>query len=84
MIMNQWENQAQVVEEEVKFEDIIPPNFGGPKDPEEVKDKDPDNIYKSTGLFPREDVDKPIPHNPVEKIEALESPNQINNLLETP
>ena len=79
--MDQWENPAQVVEEELKFDDI---NFP-PLVPEEVKDKDPDNIYKSTGLFPRDDVDKPIPNNPgIEKNEPVESPNQINNLLETP
>lgn len=50
--MNQWENQPQIAEEELKFEDIVAP--------EEVKDKDPDNIFKPTGVFPAEDVDKPI------------------------
>ena len=50
--MNQWENQPQIAEEELKFEDIVAP--------EEVKDKDPDNIFKPSGVFPAEDVDKPI------------------------
>jgi len=45
--MNQWDNQPQIPEEELKFEDIVAP--------EEVKDKDPDNIFK-----PAEDIDKPI------------------------
>ena len=75
--MNQWENQPQIEEEELKFENIIAP--------EEVKDKDPDNIFKSTGVFPAEDFDKPISQMIIPDIqqnEQLESP--INNLLETP
>lgn len=75
--MNQWENQPQIEEEELKFENIIAP--------EEVKDKDPDNIFKSTGVFPAEDFDKPISQMiipGVQQNEQLESP--INNLLETP
>ena len=80
--MNQWENQPLIADEELKFDDILAP--------EEVKDKDPDNIFKPTALFPAEDVDKPIsqmviqedPAPIIQKNEPTESP--INNLLETP
>ena len=77
--MNQWENQPLIADEELKFDDILAP--------EEVKDKDPDNIFKPA-LFPAEDVDKPISQiviqdDPViQKNDPTESP--INNLLETP
>lgn len=49
--MDQWVNQPQIPEEELKFEEVAVPQ-------EEVKDKDPDKIFKSTGFFPAEDVDK--------------------------